>query len=159
MPTTLAIALLVLGALIALQIKARGSLRFSKEVWQTVLAFAAVLSIGLIFGKTAFLVALVVTYGALRLFTRAPRMPGPGEREALRTAAYTDPKAARRLRNLLREEMKGHELMRQEALPTLSADERPAAEAVIEQREQQTRLELEQLEDTIRQLKAGHGAA
>jgi len=55
--------------------------------------------------------------------------------------------------------MKGHELMRQEALPTLSADERPAAEAVIEQREQQTRLELEQLEDTIRQLKAGHGAA
>ena len=159
MPTTFAIALFVLGALIALQIRARGSIRFSKEVWQTVLAFAGVLSIGLIFGKTAFLVALVVTYGAFRFFTRAPRIPGPGEREALRTAAYTDPKAARRLRDLLRGEMKGHELMRQEFLPSLSADERPAAEAVIEQHEQQTRLELEQLEDTIRQLKAGHGAA
>jgi hypothetical protein len=152
-------AFVVLGALIALQIRARRSIRFSKEFWVSLLAFSAPLPIGLLFGKTAFLVAVVMIYSTFHILTRAPRMPEPGERDALRTTAYRNPEAARRLRELLRQEMKGHQLMREEFLPTLSPDERPAEQASIEQREQQTRLELQQLEDTIRQLKTGHGAA
>ena len=158
LPASFGIVLLALGALITLQIRARGSLRLSKDAYFALVALASPLGIGLIFGTTACIVAFVVSYGALGVFARTPRIPEPQELEALRLRAHIDLKAAKRLNGILRQEMKGHELMRQ-SLPTLPPDKRPAAEALIQQHEEQTRLELQQLEGTIRLLKAGNGAA
>jgi flagellar biosynthesis component FlhA len=75
------------------------------------------------------------------------------ERVELRARASVDLGAARRLTTMLRQEMDGHQVMRERFLSRVSAEERGAAEAMIDQREQQTQLELQDLERTILRLK------
>jgi len=81
------------------------------------------------------------------------------ERDALRQLARTDLDAAKRLKKLLRNDLKGDQAMRKGFLPTLASAEKAVAETMIAQREHKTRAELEQLNETIHVLKTGHGAA
>ena len=159
MPTNFAVALVILGVLVGLQFRRPGSLRFSKVFYVQLAAYAAPLLIGLRFGMTPFLISLAAVLVGLTIMNRSPRMPGHGEREALRKLAQIDLKAARRLRAVLQEEMKGHRVMREGFLPTVSLNERAHAEAMIEQREQQTQAELQQVEDAMLRLQLGEGAA
>jgi hypothetical protein len=75
------------------------------------------------------------------------------ERATLRSQAAADVQAAKRLAALLRQEIDSHRLMRDRFLSQVGPEERVTAEAMIEKREQQTQMELEQLEETIRRLK------
>ena len=81
------------------------------------------------------------------------------ERDALRQLATTDLRAAKRLKALLQDDLRGDQAMRRRFLPTLSSEEHSVAEAMIAQRENKTRADLEQLNEAIRVLKTGHGAA
>jgi hypothetical protein len=159
MPKNFALALLVLAALVGLQFRRQGSLHFSKTFYVQLAAYAAPLLIGLRFGMTPFLISLAAALVGLSVINRSLRMPDHEEREALRKLAQSDLKAARRLRAVLHEEMKGHRAMREGFLPTLALNERAQAEAMIEQREQQTQLELQQVEDAMQRLQLGKGAA
>ena len=159
MPTNFALALVIPGVLVGLQFRRQGSLRFSKVFYGQLAAYAAPLLIGLRFGMTPFLISLAAVLVGLSIMNRSPRMPDHEEREALRKLAQIDLKAARRLRAVLQEEMKGHRAMREGFLPTVSLNERAHAEAMIEQREQQTQVELQQVEDAMQRLQLGKGAA
>jgi hypothetical protein len=75
------------------------------------------------------------------------------ERAELRVQASLNLQAAKRLAKMLREEMDGHRIMRERFLSRVSPEERDVAEATIDKREQQTQLELNQLEGTILRLK------
>jgi hypothetical protein len=75
------------------------------------------------------------------------------ERAELRVQASLNLQAAKRLAKMLREEMDGHRIMRERFLSRVSPEERDVAEATIDKREQQTQLELNQLERTILRLK------
>ncbi len=159
MPKTFALALVILAVLVGLQFRRQGSLHFSKVFYVQLAAYAAPLLIGLRFGMTAFLISLAAVLVGLSIMNHSPRVPDHEEREALRKLAQTDLKAARRLRAVLHEEMKGHRAMREAFLPTVSLTERAQAEAMIEQREQQTQVELQQVEDAMQRLRLGTGAA
>src|SRR5712692_11059442 len=155
MPITYALALLLLAVLVGLQFRGQGSLHFSKAFYTQLAASAAPLVIGLRFGMTPFLISLAAVLVGLSILNRNPRMPDHEEREALRKLAQIDLKAARRLRAVLHEEKKGHRAMREGILTIVSLDERAQAEAMIERREQQTQLELQQVDDAIQRLQLG----
>jgi len=159
MPTNYALALLILAVLVGLQFRSHGSLHFSKAFYAHLVAYAAPFLIGLRFGMTPFLISFAAVLLGLRIANRSPRMPDPEEREVLRKLAQIDLKAARRLRAVLHEELKGHRAMREGFLPTVLLNERAQAEAMIEQREQQTQLELQQVEDAMQRLQLRKGAA
>jgi hypothetical protein len=84
---------------------------------------------------------------------RAERERAERERAELRVQASLNLQAAKRLAKMLREEMDGHRIMRERFLSRVSPEERDVAEATIDKREQQTQLELNQLEGTILRLK------
>jgi hypothetical protein len=159
MPKNFALAVGILAVLVGLQFKRQGSLHFSKVFYVQVAAYAAPLLIGLRFGMTPFLISLAAVLVGLSIMNRSPRLLDHEEREALRKLAQIDLKAARRLRAVLREELKGHRAMREGFLPTVPLNERAQAEAMIDQREQQTQLELQQVEDAMQRLQLGKGAA
>jgi len=125
-------------------------LHFSRAFW--VLVFALSLGVGLLLGNVSFVISLVVILVVRALTNRAPRLADPHEREALRQRATTDLEAARRLRRLLEEELKVHRAMREGLLPGVLSEEREQVLAMIERRERETQLELEQLDDSIQRL-------
>ena len=125
-------------------------LHFSRAFW--VLVFALSLGVGLLLGNVSFVISLVVILVVRALTNRAPRLADPHEREALRQRATTDLEAARRLRRLLEEELKVHRAMREGLLPGVLSEERDQVLAMIERRERETQLELEQLDDSIQRL-------
>jgi hypothetical protein len=159
MPTNFALALLLLAVLVGLQFRRQGSLRLSNAFYVQLVAYAAPLLIGLRFGMTPFLISLAAALVGLSVIDRSPWMPDHEERETLRKLAQIDLKAARRLSAVLHEEMKGHRAMREGFLPNVALNERAQAEAMIEQREQQTQIELQQVEDALQRLQLGKGAA
>ncbi len=125
-------------------------LHFSRAFW--VLVFALSLGVGLLLGNVSFVISLAVILVVRALTNRAPRLADPHEREALRQRATTDLEAARRLRRLLEEELKVHRAMREGLLPGVLSEEREQVLAMIERRERETQLELEQLDDSIQRL-------
>ena len=74
------------------------------------------------------------------------------ERKALRKLAPFDLKAAKHLQALLRDDMKGHQAMREHMLPTLPSEKRANWETMIEGLQQQTQRDLEELNNTIKRL-------
>ena len=88
----------------------------------------------------------------LAVTNRAPRLADPRERDALRQRAATDLEAARRLRSLLEEELRVHRGMLEGLLPGVLSEERDQVRTMIERRERETQLELENLDDTIQRL-------
>jgi hypothetical protein len=76
------------------------------------------------------------------------------ERAKLWTIASQDRGAAARLERLLKDDLRGHELMRRQWIPTVPAEERSAAVEMVDKRERQTREELERVLVIRKELKA-----
>jgi hypothetical protein len=127
-------------------------LNFSRTFWVFLFVLALPLGVGLVFGKLSFIISLVVPLVVLAVTNRAPRLADPHERDALRQRATTDLEAAKRLRRILEEELKVHRAMREGMLPGVLSEEREQVRTMIERRERDTQLELEQLDDTIYRL-------
>ncbi|PYP55048.1 MAG: hypothetical protein DMD40_14545 [Gemmatimonadetes bacterium] len=125
---------------------------FSRAFWVQLLVFALLLGAGLLFGNLSFIISLVVILVMLAVTNRAPRLADPRERDALRQRAATDLEAARRLRSLLEEELRVHRGMLEGLLPGVLSEERDQVRTMIERRERETQLELENLDDTIQRL-------
>jgi len=76
------------------------------------------------------------------------------ERARLWEMASHDRGAATRLERLLRDDLRGHESMRQGWIPTVPSEQRSAAAEMVEKRERQTREDLERVHIILKQLKA-----
>ncbi len=76
------------------------------------------------------------------------------ERAKLWAIASQDPGAATRLERLLKDDLRGHELMRRQWIPRVPAEERSAAAEIVDKRERQTREQLERVRLIRKELKA-----
>jgi hypothetical protein len=76
------------------------------------------------------------------------------ERARLWAVAPHDRGAAARLERLLKDDLRGHEIMRRRWIPTVPREERSAAEEMVDKRERQTREELERVLVIRKELKA-----
>ena len=76
------------------------------------------------------------------------------ERAKLWAMASRDRGAAARLERLLKDDLRGHKLMRRQWIPTVPPEERSAAAEMVDKRERQTREELEQVLVIRKELKA-----
>ena len=75
------------------------------------------------------------------------------ERARLWDMASHDHGAAVRLERLLREDQRGHEVMRRRWIPTVPSEERFTALEMVEKRERQTREDLERVNVILKALK------
>jgi len=152
MSLSFVLALVLHAVLVGLHFSGSHRLHFSGAFWVLLLVFALSLGAGLLLGNVSFVISLAVLLVVRALTNRAPRLADPHEREALRRRATTDLEAARRLRRLLEEELRVHRAMREGLLPGVLSEERDQVRAMIERRERETQLELEQLDDSIQRL-------
>ena len=76
------------------------------------------------------------------------------ERAKLWAIASQDRGAAARLERLLKDDLRGHEMMRRQWIPTVPAEERSAALEMVDKKERQTREELERVLVIRKELKA-----
>ena len=76
------------------------------------------------------------------------------QRAELWAMATSDRRAALRLQRLLREELSGHDLMRQRVIPTLSPEERTSALRMVQEKEERAREDLARVEALVKQLKS-----
>lgn len=152
MPLRFVLVLVPLAVLVGLQFSRSHGFHFSRTFWVFLLVFALPVGVGLVFGKLSFIISLVVPLVGLAVTNRAPRLADPHERDALRQRASTDLDAAKRLRLLLEEELRVHRAMREGVLPGVLSEEREHVRGMIERRERDTQLELEQLDDTIQRI-------
>jgi hypothetical protein len=99
-----------------------------------------------------FVLGAVIVWNAY-LVLRPAKYVGTKEREALEQSAYTDLRAAKRFRGILKGDLRGHALMRKYLPRTLPVDKHASAVQLIEHRDQQTRAQLAQIESIITQLR------
>ena len=76
------------------------------------------------------------------------------ERARLWAIASQDRGAAARLERLLKDDLRGHEMMRRQWIPTVPAEERSAAVEMVDKKERQTREELERVLVIRKELRA-----
>ena len=83
---------------------------------------------------------------------RSPQILNKKEREELEKRAHTDLHAARQLRRLVKQDLKGEALMERNLDKMAPPEMREAGLAMIEQRKNKLQAQLTELEATIQQL-------
>jgi hypothetical protein len=119
--------------------------------------FLLAIAVWLAQGPPSLLFAVPSAMALWRLYLafRPTSFLGEKDRRELRQRALTDLRAARRLRALLRQDMKGHALMRRNLARMVPLDERAAALQVLDQWDRTTKAQLTDVESAIAQLSDG----